>query len=243
MILFPAIDLKDGHCVRLERGDMEKATVFNDDPVAQAKAFADLGCPWLHMVDLNGAFAGTSINGDIVGKICSSVNMDIQLGGGIRQMEDIDRWLDRGVKRVILGTAAVKDPALVKEGCRKYPGQIAVGIDAKNGMVATEGWANTTHIKATDLGKLFADVGVAAIIFTDIDRDGVLAGVNIEATAELARITGLPVIASGGVASIDDIKLLRDAKINGLLGVISGRAIYDGRLDIQETLSLLKGSS
>ena len=206
MIIYPAIDLKEGRCVRLIRGDMEQATIFNDDPAAQAASFADAGASWLHLVDLDGAFAGKPMNAKAVEAIVNEVDIPVQLGGGIRSLETIENWLSRGVMRVILGTVAVKEPDLVKQACRKFPGRIAVGIDARGGRVAVEGWAEETDVKAVDLARKFADAGVEAIIYTDIDRDGVLEGANIPATAEMARAVSIPVIASGGVSSLTDIR-------------------------------------
>jgi phosphoribosylformimino-5-aminoimidazole carboxamide ribotide isomerase len=225
MILFPAIDLKDGQCVRLKLGDMDQATVFNDNPGAQAKTFEDQGFEWLHVVDLNGAFAGESVNGAAVDAILSATGNPVQLGGGIRTLEHIETWLDKGITRVILGTVAVRDPELVKEACRKFPGKVAVGIDAKGGYVAVEGWAETSELTAVDLAKQFEDAGVSAIIYTDIDRDGVLKGLNIPSTLELARSVSIPVIASGGLASIDDIHRLLEPDCAVLEGAISGRAL------------------
>ncbi|WP_298812171.1 1-(5-phosphoribosyl)-5-[(5-phosphoribosylamino)methylideneamino]imidazole-4-carboxamide isomerase [uncultured Roseibium sp.] len=239
MILFPAIDLKDGQCVRLKLGDMDQATVFNDNPGAQAKSFQDQGFEWLHVVDLNGAFAGESVNGAAVDAILSSTSNPVQLGGGIRTLDHIESWLSKGITRVILGTVAVRDPDLVKEACRKFPGKIAVGIDAKGGYVAVEGWAETSELTAVDLARRFEDAGVSAIIYTDIDRDGVLKGLNIPSTLELARAVSIPVIASGGLASIDDIHRLLKPDCAILEGAISGRALYDGRLDPTETMSLI----
>jgi phosphoribosylformimino-5-aminoimidazole carboxamide ribotide isomerase len=241
MILFPAIDLKDGACVRLLRGDMDKATVFNDDPGAQAGRFVTAGAEWLHIVDLNGAFAGAPVNAAAVAAIlAASGDVPAQLGGGIRDLATIERWLDAGIARVILGTAAVKNPDLVIGACKAFPGRIAVGIDARGGRVAVEGWAEVSDLAAEDLARRFEDVGVAAIIYTDIDRDGALQGVNAEATAALARAVGLPVIASGGVASLDDLVRLKTFEKDGIVGVISGRAIYDGRLDLAESLAVLR---
>lgn len=240
MILFPAIDLKGGQCVRLVQGDMSRATVFNADPAAQARDFASAGCRWLHLVDLDGAFAGKPMNAQAVDAILDAVDIPCQLGGGIRDLATIERWLDKGVARVILGTVALKAPALVREACRLHPGRIVVGIDARGGRVATEGWAEVSEIAAVDLARRFEDVGVAAIVYTDIDRDGVLAGVNVAATAGLARAVGIPVIASGGVASLDDLKALLAVEKDGVSGVISGRALYDGRLDLKAALALLE---
>ena len=239
MILFPAIDLKDGKCVRLKLGEMSEATVFNDDPAAQARAFETQGFTYLHIVDLNGAFAGKPVNGAAVEAILAAISIPAQLGGGIRDMATIEHWLAKGLRRVILGTAAVRDPALVREACRKFPGRIAVGIDAKGGKVAVEGWAETSELSAIDLARRFEDAGVAAIIYTDIERDGVLAGLNLAATAALARATRIPVIASGGLASIDDVKALLTPEYAMLEGAITGRALYDGRLDPREALALL----
>jgi len=236
MILFPAIDLKDGQCVRLKLGDMAQATVFNDDPAAQAKSFEAQGFEWLHLVDLNGAFAGKPVNGAAVDAILASVKLPVQLGGGIRTMAQIEAWLSKGIRRVILGTVALRDPALVKEACRAFPGRIAVGIDAKGGRVAVEGWAETSDLTAIALAQRFADAGVSAIIFTDIDRDGVLKGLNIDSTLELARAVPIPVIASGGLASMADIDRLLYPDCRILEGAISGRALYDGRIDVAEAL-------
>jgi phosphoribosylformimino-5-aminoimidazole carboxamide ribotide isomerase len=236
MILFPAIDLKDGQCVRLKLGDMARATVFNDDPAAQAKIFEVQGFEWLHLVDLNGAFAGKPVNGAAVDAILSVVTLPVQLGGGIRTMDQIEAWLAKGIRRVILGTVALRAPALVKEACRAFPGRIAVGIDAKGGRVAVEGWAETSDLTAITLAQRFADAGVAAIIFTDIDRDGVLKGLNIDSTLELARAVPIPVIASGGLASMADIDHLLEPDCRILEGAISGRALYDGRIDVAEAL-------
>ncbi len=241
MILFPAIDLKDGQCVRLKLGEMDQATVYNDDPAAQARAFADLGFPFLHVVDLNGAFAGRSVNGAAVEAILAAVEgrMKVQLGGGIRDLEAIEGWLAKGLARVILGTVAVRDPALVKEACRRFPGRIVVGIDAKGGKVAVEGWAEGSELSAVDLARKFEDAGVAAIVYTDIDRDGILKGLNMPSTLELARAVSIPVIASGGLASIDDVKAMLAPEARLLEGAITGRALYDGRLDPAEALALI----
>lgn len=243
MILFPAIDLKDGKCVRLKLGDMDAATVFNDDPADQAQAFERQGFTYLHIVDLNGAFAGKPANAAAVSAILKAITMPAQLGGGIRDLATIETWLARGIRRVILGTAAVRDPALVRGACRSFPGRIAVGIDARGGKVAVEGWAETSELSAIDLARRFEDAGVAAIIYTDIERDGVLAGLNLPATAELARATSIPVVASGGLASIDDVKALLRPEYSMLEGAITGRALYDGRLDAREALALLSGPS
>ncbi|GGF32813.1 1-(5-phosphoribosyl)-5-[(5-phosphoribosylamino) methylideneamino] imidazole-4-carboxamide isomerase [Aliidongia dinghuensis] len=239
MILYPAIDLKDGRCVRLLRGDMAAATVFAAAPADQARQFADAGFEWLHLVDLNGAFAGRPVNGDAVEAILAAVSLPVQLGGGIRDLSTIDFWLDRGVRRVILGTAAVTDPDLVRTACQRHPGCIVVGIDARDGMVAVEGWARTSEVRALDLALRFEDAGVAAIVYTDIDRDGALGGVNVEATADLAFALTTPVIASGGVASLADLRSLKAVEKTGVEGVICGRALYDGRLDPAAALKLL----
>lgn len=240
MILFPAIDLKDGQCVRLKLGDMEQATVFNDDPAAQAASFEAQGFEWLHLVDLNGAFAGRPVNEAAVEAILSRVKLPVQLGGGIRNLGQIEAWLSKGIRRVILGTVALREPELVKEACRLFPGCVAVGIDAKSGRVAVEGWAETSELTATDLARRFADAGVSAIIFTDIDRDGVLKGLNIESTLELANAVSIPVIASGGLASMDDIHRLLKPDCQILEGAISGRALYDGRIDVPKALRLFR---
>ncbi len=240
MILFPAIDLKDGKCVRLKLGEMDAATVFNDDPADQARTFEAQGFSYLHIVDLNGAFAGKPVNGAAVEAILKAIRMPAQLGGGIRDLATIESWLERGIRRVILGTIAVRDPALVREACKRFPGRIAVGIDAKGGKVAVEGWAETSELTAIELASRFEDAGVSAIIYTDIDRDGVLKGLNLPSTAELARSTKIPVIASGGLASIDDVKALITPEYRILEGAITGRALYDGRLDPAEALAVLK---
>ena len=239
MILYPAIDLKDGRCVRLLRGDMAAATVFAAAPADQARQFADAGFEWLHLVDLNGAFAGRPVNGDAVEAILAAVTLPVQLGGGIRDLATVDFWLDRGVKRVILGTVALTEPELVREACKRHPGRVVVGIDARDGMVAVEGWARTSEVRALDLALRFEDAGVAAIVYTDIDRDGALGGVNVEATADLAFALTTPVIASGGVASLADLKSLKEVEKTGVEGVICGRALYDGRLDPAAALRLL----
>jgi len=242
MILFPAIDLKDGQCVRLKLGEMDQATVFNDDPAAQAKSFEDQGFQYLHVVDLNGAFAGESVNGAAVEAILANVKFPVQLGGGIRTLAHIEGWLDKGLARAILGTVAVRDPALVRAAAQKFPGQIAVGIDARRGMVAVEGWAETSELSVIELAKRFEGAGVAAIIYTDIDRDGILAGINWDSTLELARATSIPVIASGGLASMADIERMTQPEYGVLEGAISGRALYDGRIDSREALALLAGA-
>lgn len=241
MILYPAIDLKDGNAVRLLRGEMDQATIFNTDPAAQAETFQAQGFEWLHLVDLNGAFAGSPVNGAAVESILKRVKLPTQLGGGIRDLDTIRFWLERGLTRVILGTVAVKNPALVKEACREFPGHVAVGIDARDGYVAVEGWAETSTLKALDLALKFEDCGVAAIIYTDIDRDGALGGVNVEATADLASHLTTPVIASGGVSSLADLRALKEVEDTGIDGVISGRALYDGRIDPAAALAILRG--
>ena len=239
LVLYPAIDLKDGACVRLKRGAMHDATVYSDDPVAQARVWQDAGCEWLHVVDLNGAFAGHSVNTQAVAAILAAVTVPVQLGGGIRDMAGIERWLDAGMRRVILGSAAVKTPALVHEACRVFPGRVAVGIDARDGYVATEGWAETSTTSAIDLALRFEDAGVAAIIYTDIGRDGMLTGLNLEQTFELAGRLTTPVIASGGVGSLADLQALRNRAASGVQGVIVGRALYDGRIDLADALALI----
>ena len=239
MILYPAIDLKDGNAVRLVHGEMGSATVFNDDPAAQARAFVEAGCEWLHLVDLNGAFAGEPVNAAPVEAILAACPVPAQLGGGIRDMATIERWIEKGLARLILGTVAVENPALVREAARAFPGHVAVGIDARAGKVATKGWAEETNVDATDLAKSFEDAGVAAIIYTDILRDGAMKGPNIEATEALARAVLIPVIASGGVSSLADLIALRDTGV--ISGAISGRALYDGAIDLAEALKALKG--
>ena len=241
MILFPAIDLKDGQCVRLKLGDMAQATVFNDDPAAQARAFESQGFRYLHMVDLDGAFSGKPENATAVDAILKAITIPAQLGGGIRDLATIEGWLAKGVGRVILGTVAVRDSALVREACRKFPGRVAVGIDAKGGKVAVEGWAETSELTALDLARRFEDAGVSALIYTDIDRDGVLKGLNLPATVALARAVHIPVIASGGLASMQDIHDLLKPENAGLAGAITGRALYDGRLDPAAALALIAG--
>ncbi len=242
MILFPAIDLKDGQCVRLKLGEMDQATVFNDDPPAQARTFQSHGFQYLHIVDLNGAFAGRPVNGPAVDAVLAAVTIPVQLGGGIRDLATIEAWLAKGVRRVILGTVAVRDPKLVREACRKFPGRIAVGIDAKGGKVAVEGWAETSELSAIELARRFEGAGVATIVYTDIDRDGVLKGLNLPATAALAAATSIPAIASGGLAGLDDIRTLLQPQYRNLAGAIAGRALYDGRLDASAALALMKGS-
>ena len=240
MILFPAIDLKQGQCVRLKLGEMASATVYNEDPGAQAKAFEDQGFEWLHVVDLDGAFAGESRNGEAVESILKSTKNPVQLGGGIRTLAHIEAWLAKGLSRVILGTIAVRDPELVKEACKAFPGRVAVGIDARGGKVAVEGWAEASQLGAIELAKKFEGAGVAAIIYTDIDRDGVLAGINWASTIELANAVSIPVIASGGLASMADIERMTQADAAILEGAISGRALYDGRIDPAEALAVLR---
>lgn len=245
LTLYPAIDLKDGACVRLRRGDMAQATVYSEDPAGQARAWQDAGFTWLHVVDLNGAFAGRSVNGEAVAAILAVAAVPVQLGGGIRDRAAVERWLEAGVRRVVLGSAAVANPALVREACRAHPGRVAVGLDARNGMVATEGWASTNRVGALDLALRFEDAGAAAVIYTDIGRDGMLAGLNLEATAALAERLRTPVIASGGVGGVDDLRALRG--VAGALGagmiegVIVGRALYDGRLTPAEAATALAG--
>ncbi|HYF86264.1 1-(5-phosphoribosyl)-5-[(5-phosphoribosylamino)methylideneamino]imidazole-4-carboxamide isomerase [Azospirillum sp.] len=243
MIIYPAIDLKDGACVRLLRGEMSQATVFNTDPGEQARLFQSQGFEWLHLVDLNGAFEGKPVNGAAVESILKSVTIPVQLGGGIRDLTTIGMWLEKGVSRVILGTVALRDPELVKAACREFPGRIAVGIDAREGYVAVAGWAETSDIKALDLALKFEDCGVAAIIYTDINRDGAMGGVNVESTSDLAFHLTTPVIASGGVSSIEDLKALKLEEDTGIEGVICGRALYDGRIDPKEALALLSATA
>ncbi len=241
MSQLPAIDLKDGQCVRLKKGLMEEATVFNDSPADQAKAWAAAGYEYLHLVDLNGAFEGKPVNASAVEEIIAATDLPVQLGGGIRDMATIEGWLARGITRVILGTVAVKNPQLVKQACKAFPGKVVLGIDAKGGYVATEGWAEASDLSAIELAKQFEDAGAAAIVYTDIDRDGILAGVNVDATVALAEAVSTPVIASGGVASIDDLIALKATNCAGIEGVISGRALYDGRIDPDDALRVLRG--
>lgn len=242
MILFPAIDLKGGACVRLVRGEMASATVFNDDPAAQARAFADLGFRWLHVVDLDGAFAGKSVNGDAVRAIRRTIDLKVQLGGGIRDRDAIDYWLGLGIDRVVLGTVALRDPELVRRAAADHPGRIVVGIDARDGRAAVEGWAETSETEATALARCFADAGVAAIVYTDIARDGALIGIDAAATAAFAREAGLPVIASGGIASLADIDALAGYAKDGVAGAICGRALYDGRVDAKAALRVMEAA-
>lgn len=241
MILYPAIDLKDGNCVRLLKGEMDAATVFSDDPAAQALAFQKAGAQWVHLVDLNGAFAGEPVNGAAVEAILAALDVPAQLGGGIRDLATIESWLSKGLARVILGTVAVEDPDLVRTAAKAFPGQIAVGLDAREGRVATRGWAEETDIQVTDLARKFEDAGIAAIIYTDINRDGAMAGPNIPATEALARAVEVPVIASGGVSSMDDLRALQATKV--ISGAISGRALYDGAIDLAEALAMLDNTA
>jgi phosphoribosylformimino-5-aminoimidazole carboxamide ribotide isomerase len=242
MILFPAIDLKDGQCVRLKLGDMAQATVFNDDPAAQAREFAEEGFEWLHLVDLNGAFAGRPVNASAVEAILAATDVPVQLGGGLRDLATVETWLSKGIRRVILGTAAIRDPGFVRKACRLFPGRVAVAVDARDGKVAAAGWAETTDVSASELAGRFEDAGVAAIVYTDIDRDGMLRGLNVEATLRLAQATAIPVIASGGLASLDDIRRLLEPDCAILEGAVCGRALYDGRLDGREALRLIAGA-
>jgi phosphoribosylformimino-5-aminoimidazole carboxamide ribotide isomerase len=242
VILFPAIDLKDGLAVRLEQGDMARATVFNRDPSAQAAAFASQGFEYLHVVDLDGAFAGKPMNAGAVERILAAINIPVQLGGGIRDMATVEAWLSKGVRRVIIGTAAVRDPAFVKTAARRYPGRVAVGLDAREGKVAVGGWAETSELAAEEVACRFADAGVAAIVYTDISRDGLLKGLNLDATIALAERVAIPVIASGGLASIDDVRALLEPRARKLAGAIAGRALYDGRLDPRMALALIRAA-
>ena len=242
MILFPAIDLKNGQCVRLEQGDMARATVFNLDPSAQARAFAAQGFEYLHVVDLDGAFAGKPVNAQAVQGMLKAITMPVQLGGGIRDLATVEAWLSKGVARVIIGTAAVRDPALVKDAAKKFPGRVAVGLDARDGKVAVQGWAETSEVTALEIAQRFEDAGVAAIIFTDIARDGLLKGLNLDATITLADHISIPVIASGGFASIEDVKALLLPRAKKLAGAIAGRALYDGRLDAAAALALIRNA-
>jgi phosphoribosylformimino-5-aminoimidazole carboxamide ribotide isomerase len=241
VILFPAIDLKAGHAVRLEQGDMARATVFHHDPAAQAQAFAALGFEYLHIVDLDGAFAGKPVNAAAVERILAAVAIPVQLGGGIRDMATVEAWLRKGVTRVIIGTAAVRDPALVRTAARQFPGRVAVGLDARDGRVAVEGWAETSELSALEIARRFEDAGIAAIIYTDIARDGLLKGLNLDATIALADAVSIPVIASGGLASLEDVQALLSPQARKLAGAVAGRALYDGRLDAPAALALLKG--
>jgi phosphoribosylformimino-5-aminoimidazole carboxamide ribotide isomerase len=243
VILFPAIDLKDGAAVRLEQGDMARATVFHRDPAQQAHAFELQGFSYLHIVDLDGAFAGKPVNRQAVERILETVSCAVQLGGGIRDMRTIEGWLEQGINRVIIGTAAVRNPALVKEAAKKFPGRIAVGLDARDGKVAVEGWAETSELTALDLAKQFENAGVAAIIYTDVARDGMLKGLNLDATIALAEAVSIPVIASGGLASIEDVRAMLTPRAQRLEGAIAGRALYDGRLDPAEALRLIKAAA
>jgi len=242
VILFPAVDLKNGQCVRLEQGDMSRATVFNLDPAAQARAFAAQGFEYLHIVDLDGAFAGKPINAQAVESMLKAVAMPVQLGGGIRDIATVEGWLQKGVTRVIIGTAAVRDPGFVKSAAKKFPGRVAVGLDARDGKVAVEGWAETSEVTALEIAQRFEDAGVAAIIFTDIARDGLLKGLNLDATIALADRISIPVIASGGLASIEDVKAMLAPRAGKLAGAIAGRALYDGRLDPAAALALIKSA-
>jgi phosphoribosylformimino-5-aminoimidazole carboxamide ribotide isomerase len=242
VILFPAIDLKNGQCVRLEQGDMARATVFNLDPAAQASAFAAQGFEYLHVVDLDGAFAGKPVNADAVDTMLKTVTVPVQLGGGIRDLATVEAWLSKGIARVIIGTAAVRDPGLVKAAAKRFPGRVAVGLDARDGKVAVQGWAETSEVTALEIAQRFEDAGVAAIIFTDIARDGLLKGLNLDATVALAESISIPVIASGGFASIEDVKALLTPRAKKLAGAIAGRALYDGRLDAAAALALIRNA-
>lgn len=243
MIVFPAIDLKDGSCVRLLRGDMAEVTVYNIDPAEQGREFVDAGFDWLHVVDLNGAFEGRPVNDAAVAGILGAVDVPVQLGGGIRDMATIQHWLDAGVNRVILGTAALRDPDLVREACKRFPGRIVVGIDAREGKVAVQGWAETSEVRVLDLALRFEDAGVAAIVYTDVDRDGAMVGLNIEATVDLAWALTTPVIASGGLSSLDDLLELKAHEEAGIAGVIAGRALYDGRIDPKRAVAIATGQA
>jgi phosphoribosylformimino-5-aminoimidazole carboxamide ribotide isomerase len=240
MILFPAIDLKEGLAVRLQQGDMARATVFHKDPAQQAHTFETQGFKHLHVVDLDGAFAGKPMNGAAVERILKTISMCVQLGGGIRDMATVDAWLDKGINRVIIGTAAVRNPALVKDAAKKYPGKIAVGLDARDGKVTVQGWAEISELSALDIARRFEDAGVAAIVYTDVTRDGMLKGLNLDATIALADAVSIPVIASGGLSSIEDIKAMLEPRARKLEGAIAGRALYDGRLDAAEALKLIR---
>jgi len=242
VILFPAIDLKNGEAVRLQQGDMARATVFNSDPAKQAKQFEDQGFQWLHLVDLDGAFAGKPVNALAVAQILKTVKIPVQLGGGIRNIATVETWLSEGISRVIIGTAAVREPAFVKEAARKFPGKVAIGIDARGGKVAISGWAEETQLETVEVAKLFEGAGVAALIYTDVERDGMLQGLNLDSTIALAESVSIPVIASGGFASINDVKALLAPRAKKLEGAIAGRALYDGRIDPAEALKLLKGA-
>jgi phosphoribosylformimino-5-aminoimidazole carboxamide ribotide isomerase len=242
VILFPAIDLKNGEAVRLQQGDMARATVFNHDPAAQARAFAEAGFQWLHLVDLDGAFAGKPVNALAVASILKAVTIPVQLGGGIRDLTTVERWLGEGIRRVIIGTAAVRDPDFVKQAARRFPGRIAVGIDARAGKVAVSGWAEETQLEAVELARLFENAGVSAIIYTDVERDGMLRGLNLDATLTLADAVSIPVIASGGLASLEDVRQLLTPRARKLAGAIAGRALYDGRLDAQAALDLIRAA-
>ena len=242
MILFPAIDLKNGEAVRLQQGDMARATVFNSEPAKQAKQFEDQGFEWLHLVDLDGAFAGKPVNALAVASILKAVKIPVQLGGGIRNIATVESWLSEGISRVIIGTAAVREPAFVKEAARKFPGKVAIGIDARGGKVAISGWAEETQLEAAEVAKLFEGAGVAALIYTDVERDGMLQGLNLDSTIALSKSVSIPVIASGGFASINDVKALLQPRAKKLEGAIAGRALYDGRIDPAEALKLLKGA-
>jgi phosphoribosylformimino-5-aminoimidazole carboxamide ribotide isomerase len=243
MIFYPAIDLKDGQCVRLVHGEMDKATIFNDDPAGQAKSFQQDGSEWLHLVDLNGAFEGQPVNGKAVEGIIDAVDIPVQLGGGIRDMATIDMWLERGITRVILGTIAVRNPELVRQACARHPGRVALGIDARDGFVAVEGWAEVAEITVMELARQFEDAGAAAIIHTDIGRDGAMQGPNLAASIELARTVSTPVILSGGVSSMADLEKVKQTAADSIAGVISGRAIYDGRIDVAEAVTFLKDAA